>query len=593
MNIQTKIDIIRKKMEENDVDAYIVLSDDPHQTEFPHIHWTCRKWISGFSGSVGTVVITKDKAIVFTAPMYEVQSKNELAGTGYEIKLMTNRFATEYVEWLAGNIEPGSTVAMDGRTVSVNLYDKLVKLLTKKQIKINLYLDLVGQIWEDRPELPMDEIFIYNVKYSGKSSKDKLEEVRNIMSTKKVDTYLIGSLDDISWLYNFRSRAIVFNPMDYSYALVGKEYAYLYIDNKKVTEDVRKALSSEGITIKGYEEIVEDIKILENNSVYIDPKRTNALLYSSISSNCEIIEGTNITTDLKVIKNEIELKNLREVQKREGANISKFIYWMKQNVGKEHITELSAQVKLLQFLKLHEDMVGSYPPLIQYGANAAMPHYYPTEETNAVVKPKGAFLFDCGGHYYGCTTDTTRTIALGKLSDEFKTHFTAVLKSLIKISTLRFPEGSAGVLLSGIIRDELWRYGIHGAGGTGHGVGNCLNVHEMPPMIRYTPIIESRHLAGMNTTLEPGSYQDGKFGIRIENMAIIYKDIKTQNAQFLKFETVTRIPIELDAINVSMLTDSELEWLNNYHKAVYNDIVEFMDVEERNWLAEATCEIKR
>ncbi|MNO93308.1 Aminopeptidase [compost metagenome] len=497
-----------------------------------------------------------------------------------------------YTEWLKNTLKEGSTVGFDGSVFSVDLFKGMEKAFKSKNINIKIEKDLIDEIWEDRPEIPKELVFLHGIKYAGKSRVEKLNKVKANMSTKGANYYLLTSLDDIAWLLNIRGNDVPNNPVVISNVLVGEDKCYLFVDASKVTHDIRLELENDGIEIKGYNEIHQILNQLTiDDSIIFDANKTSISMYNSINTDTTKIEEPNITTALKAIKNEVEIENLRNCQVSDGLAMVKFIKWLKESVTSEKITEISAQQMLESFRRQQDLFVEpSFDTIAGYKDHAAMMHYKANKETQYTLKDEGFFLVDSGGQYFNGTTDTTRTIVLGKLTEEEKRDFTLVLKGHIALSSVKFLEGATGSSLDVLATQPISEYGLDYKCGTGHGVGFFLNVHEGPQGFRKEP--NSVKLEkGMVITNEPGIYKEGKHGVRTENIMLVVEEEKTEFGQFMSFEAITYCPIDLDAIDKDMLTDKEKQWLNDYHKMVYKRLSPYLDEEHKAWLKKETREI--
>lgn len=592
MDVKKRIEKLRSLMKENKIDAYIIPSFDAHQSEYVAENWKGRQWISGFTGSAGTVVITLDDAGLWTDGRYYIQAEKQLEGSGIRLFKMADLGVPSYTEWLKNTLKEGSTVGFDGSVFSVDLFKGMEKAFKSKNIKIKIEKDLIDEIWEDRPEIPKELVFLHGIKYAGKSRVEKLNKVRVNMSSKGANYYLLTSLDDIAWLLNIRGNDVPNNPVVISNVLVGEDKCYLFVDASKVTHDIRLELETDGIEIKGYNEIHQILNQLTiDDSIIFDANKTSISMYNSINTDTTKIEEPNITTALKAIKNEVEIENLRNCQVSDGLAMVKFIKWLKESVTKEEITEISAE-KMLEAFRRQQDLFvePSFDTIAGYKDHAAMMHYKATKETQYTLKDEGFFLVDSGGQYFNGTTDTTRTIALGKLTEEEKRDFTLVLKGHIALSSVKFLEGATGSSLDVLARQPIWEYGLDYKCGTGHGVGFFLNVHEGPQGFRKEP--NSVKLEkGMVITNEPGIYKEGKHGVRTENIMLVVEEEKTEFGQFMSFEAITYCPIDLDGIDKDMLTDKEKQWLNDYHKMVYKRLSPYLDEGHKSWLKKETREI--
>lgn len=592
MNVNNKISKLRKLIESRGIDAYIIPTYDPHQSEYVGEHWQARVWISGFTGSAGTIVVTKDEAGLWTDGRYFIQAENQLKGSEVKLFKMGIPGYPTYIEWIRDTLEKGGTLGFDGKVFPDSDVKKMREKLSNKEIKFVEEYDLIDEIWTDRPELPMDEIFIHDEKYTGKAPKEKLEDVREEMKKLEVEYYILGSLDDIAWVYNIRGKDVQYNPIVTSYALISMDSAYLFVHKVKVSEAVESFLNENGIEIREYDEVRNYVENIEKESrVFIDSSRVNRWLYNGIPKECKIVEGTNITTNLKAIKNTVEIKNLKNSYIKDGVALVKFLYWLDTNLGKIPMSEISVSDKLEEFRKEQELFVEpSFGTIAAYKDHAPMMHYSATKESDYTLKKEGMILIDSGGQYLDGTTDITRTIVLGSITEEEKKDFTLTLKGHINLINARFLYGATGSNLDVLARYPLWQQGIDYKCGTGHGVGFFLNVHEGPH--RFAPIPNKVKLEeGMVVTIEPGVYKEGKHGIRIENDVVVRKDIETESGQFMKFETISYCPIDLKGIDLELLDESERKWLNNYHKEVYENLFPYINDDEKEWLKNETRSI--
>lgn len=589
MEVKEKLRLLREEMKKKGLDAYIIPSSDAHQSEYVADHWRSRAWISGFTGSAGTFVITMKESGLWTDGRYFIQADKQLSGTETKLFKMRQPNVPTYTEWLGDSLSQGECVGVDSSVFSWSQIREMKEHFDKKGIKINGDYDLIDLIWEDRPEIPMSEVYIHDVKYCGKSTLEKLKIVRNYMDRIGAQHYLLSSLDDIAWLFNIRGNDVSNNPVVVSYALISEKDAILFVDNKKISKEVSEILKENGVQVKEYLKIDEYLNNLNSsNAVYIDPNKVSLKLYDSIPKKCIKIEERDITTTLKSVKNEVEIKNLKRCHIKDGVAMIKFLRWLDKNVGNIDITEISASDKLEGFRREQEHFIEtSFDTIAAYKDHAPMMHYKATEDTDYALKREGMLLVDSGGQYLDGTTDITRTIILGTLTEEERHDFTLVLKSHMALSNLKFLYGATGSNLDVIARQPIWEEGIDYKCGTGHGVGFLLNVHEGPQ--RFSQDLNNAVLkAGMIITNEPGIYKEGKHGIRTENELLVIKDEETEFGQFMRFEPVTYCPIDLDGIDINMLTEKEKLWLNNYHKKVYETLSSYLNEEEREWLKKET-----
>lgn len=582
---------LREVMKGENIDYYIIPSSDAHQSEYVAEYFKGREFISGFTGSAGTLLVGSKEAYLWTDGRYFIQADKELNGSGISLmKIRTPGYPT-IEEWIRSNIKANEILGFDGKVFSVKEYEGYLNIAKEIGFNINMGNDLLDNIWTDRPELPQDKIFIHDEKYAGKSSSEKLKEVRRNMESKKGDFYILSSLDDIAWLCNIRGNDIKFNPVALAYVVVGKDYANLYINNNKLDDITKNKLYNEGFIIKEYDEIEEDVKLL-SGAVILDEVRLNAKIFTALNDKVKVIRETNITTNLKAIKNEVEIANWEISQVRDGVAMVKFIKWLKENIGKEKITEISASDKLRDFRAEGENYKGdSFGTIAGYKEHAAMMHYSATEASDYELKPEGMFLLDSGAQYLDGTTDITRTFILGPITEEEKRDYTLVLQGHIALATARFLRGSTGINLDVLARKPLWDYGIDYKCGTGHGLGFFLNVHEGPQAIR--PMGNSTELEpGMVVTNEPGVYKEGRYGIRTENTIIVEKDLVSEEfGEFYKFRTMSYCPIDLEGVNVEMLSLQEKTWLNDYHKMVFEKLSPYLNEEEKEFLKYETRRI--
>ena len=592
--IKQRIENIRDLMKEKNIYAYIVPSSDYHQSEYVGDYFKSREFMSGFTGSAGTLIISMDEAGLWTDGRYFIQAENELKDSGIKLFKMGEEGVPTIEEYLLEKLPKNSTLGFDGRVMSVKEGQSLANKLAFQGINIEYKYDLVNDIWEDRCSLPTEKAFLLGTEYSGESFSDKLSRIRAVMKEKKATTHILASLDDIAWLFNIRGRDVKSNPVVLSYAVISIDSVYLFIDKNKIGEDIRAELSKENVQIKGYEEVYEFIKKIEENEVVlIDTSKVNYAIYNNIPSNVQKIEERNPSILFKSIKNEIELKNIRNSHIKDGVAFTKFMYWLKNNIGKIEITEISATQKLEEFRREQDKFIEpSFSTIAAYKDHAAMMHYSATEESNYKLEPRDLFLVDSGGQYFDGTTDITRTIALGPIPENVRKDFTNVVRGMIRLSKAKFLYGCRGYNLDILARGPLWEEGIDYKCGTGHGIGFVLNVHEGPNGFRWkvrediddTCILEE----GMVTTNEPGVYIEGSHGIRIENELICQRGPKVGLDQFMEFETITFAPIDLDGVNPEYMDKSEIVWLNNYHKEVFDKISPYLNEDEVEWLKQYT-----
>ncbi|WP_099313729.1 aminopeptidase P family protein [Clostridium paraputrificum] len=582
---------LREVMKKENVDYYIIPSGDSHQSEYVPEYYKGRAYVSGFTGSAGTLLVGIEESYLWTDGRYFIQAEKELNGSGIKLMKMNIPGYPSLIEWIKNNVKEGKTLAFDGSTISTNEYKNYKELSEKNGFNIKMDKDFLNEIWSDRPELSKEKIFIHDIKYCGRCTSEKLQEVRDEMKKLEGENYVIASLDDIAWLFNIRGNDIAYNPVALAYALISDNEAVLYIDEEKVANDDKRRLEAQGVTLKPYNDIYKDIKNV-TESIIIDGAKVNGKLYYLISEDVKIIENLNITTSLKAVKNEVEIKNMEVSQVRDGVAMVKFIKWLKENVGKINMTEISASDKLEEIRAKGEYFKGlSFNTIAGYKDHAAMMHYSATEESQYELNSEGMLLIDSGAQYLDGTTDITRTFILGSITEEEKRDFTLVLKSHIALATTIFLKGTNGCNLDAIARRPLWKYGMDYKCGTGHGVGFFLNVHEGPQGIR--PFGNTIALEpDMILTNEPGVYKENKHGIRTENTLLVTKAFKNDEmGEFYKFDTISYCPIDLEGVDVSLLDEEEREWLNNYHRTVYEKLSPYLTEEEKKFLEKETRSI--
>ena len=571
-------------MKQHSVAACIIPSADPHLSEYPSEHWKVRRWLSGFDGSAGTLVVTQRSAGLWTDSRYYLQAENQLEGT--EIKLFKDGLpeTPSFTKWLSENLLENSKIAIDGKCVSTEQWREWVETLRTTSLQMTDF-DLISEIWTDRPPLPAKPFFNLDIKYAGRSTEEKLADLRAEMRRQKAGICLLTALDDVAWLLNIRGCDVEYNPVVIAFAAVEMEKVILFVvqSKKKARND-----KTNDIFIADYNEIYSYLSSLKNNpTCLIDIAKTNFSLYKSVSQNCKIVETTSPVSLAKSIKNETEIAGFRSAMERDGAAMVKFLRWLENALkNSEKVTEISAAEKLLSFRKEQDLFFSeSFHPIVGYGAHGAIGHYAATQESNATIKPEGFLLLDSGAQYFDGTTDITRTLALGEISEQQKREFTLVLKGHIALASVRFPEGTQGIQLDVLARKALWDNGLNYGHGTGHGVGHFLCVHEYPPHI--SPRRNGGELkAGMLLSNEPGLYRQGEYGIRTESLVLVKKMEEFDN--FLCFETLTLCPIDTRAIDFDLLTEEEKTWLHNYHQTVYDRLSPHLNEEEKRWLIEKT-----
>lgn len=595
--IQKRLAALRSKMKERNVDAYLVPTDDFHCSEYVGEYFKCRRYITGFTGSAGTAAITMDDAGLWTDGRYFLQAGEQLKGTTITLQKMGEEGVPTIEEYVMSHLKAGQTVGFDGRTMTAKAGAELEEKLAEKGISISCEMDLVGEIWEERPELSCEPVWSLDAAYVGKTREEKLSDIQNELEKKKADYFLLTSLDDIAWLLNIRGNDILCNPVVLSYFVLTKDGGILFAQKEAFGEKLIEELAHAGITIQPYDQVYAYVKqISQGKKILIDPSSVNYTLRKSIPEGVEILEEMNPTKLKKACKTPVEVENMKKAHEKDGAAVVKFIYWLKENVGKTEITELSAAQKLEEFRGQQENYLGpSFTPIIGYAAHGAIVHYSATEETDASLKPCGLVLADTGGQYLEGTTDITRTIVLGETTQKEKEYFTRVLRGNLNLSSAKFLYGCTGMNLDCLARGPLWEIGEDYNHGTGHGVGYLLNVHEGPNRINWKCSATGEYPAvfeeGMITSDEPGYYAEGEFGIRHENLIVCRKAEKKDGKQYMEFEPLTLVPFDLDAVLPEKMSDKERKLLNQYHKKVYEKVSPYLNEEERAWLKTATREI--
>ncbi len=592
MNVPERISALRALMEERGYDAYMVPTDDNHQSEYVGEHFKARAFITGFTGSAGTAVITKDAAGLWTDGRYFIQAENQLKDSGVALFKMGEPNVPTVEDYIADILPEGGTLGFDGRVVAMGEGQALEEAVAKKNAKIDYSTDLIDKIWEDRPALSKEPAFALGEEYTGESTQSKLSRIRRAMEEEGADIHIIASLDDVCWTTNLRGNDIEFFPLLLSYAVITKNDMKLYIDEDKLTDEMKENLAKDNISLRPYNAIYEDVKgFCPDSTILVDPSRLNYALYNNLPKEAKVIEKVNPTVLMKAMKNDTEIKNIKNAHVKDGVAVTKFMHWLKKNVGKIEITEISAAEKLEEFRKEQEGYLWqSFEPICGSGEHGAIVHYAATPETNVPVVTDGLFLTDTGGGYMEGSTDITRTFAFGKLSERMIEDFTTVLLCNLRLARAVFMHGTCGYNLDILARMPAWERGINYNHGTGHGVGYLMNIHEAPCGFRIAIRERERAVieAGMVITNEPGIYIEGSHGIRTENELLVCEGQKTEYGQFLYFEPITYVPIDLDAVNPDMMTKEDKEQLNAYHAKVYELVSPHLNDEEQKWLKEYT-----
>lgn len=599
-----KIGQLRDRMKELGIDAYLVPTADFHESEYVGEFFKCRHFLTGFNGTAGTAVITMDKAGLWTDGRYFVQAEEQLSGSEIKLYRMGEPEFPTLDEFLEEELPVDGCLGFDGRVVNSELGYGLQNLLQEKNVTINCSKDLVGEIWTSRPAMSCEPIWSLDVKYAGKSTVEKLSDLRDAMKKNKAQIHLMTALDEIAWLFNLRGNDIVNNPVFLSYALITQDEAYLYVQKEAIKEDTKMgkevcaALAEAKVQVKEYAEFLQDVAALKNEKILLERKKASFAVCESIDASCRIIDEMNPCATMKAVKNATEIENMRKAHLKDGIAVTKFMYWLKHTIGTCDMTEMTAAHKIEELRAEQGNYIEpSFVTIAAYKENAAMCHYHPSDEVCKKLKPEGLLLVDSGGQYLEGTTDITRTYALGPLTEKEKEYYTIVAAAMLKVSTMKFLHGCRGINLDYTIREAFWKRGLDFAHGTGHGVGYLSNVHERPNGLRWKVVPERQDSAviepGMICSDEPGLYFAGDFGTRTENLILCVEDEKNEYGQFLKFEFLTKAPIDLEALDIRFMDDADIERLNTYHKDVYETISPYMNDEEKEWLKHVTREISR
>lgn len=592
MTVPERLSALRKCMEEKNIDVYVVPTADFHQSEYVGEHFKARKFITGFSGSAGTAVITKTEARLWTDGRYFIQAAAQLEGTTVELMKMGEPGVPEMNAYIEEVLKEGETLGFDGRVVSVGEGEGYVAIAEKKNAKVNYQVDLIDEIWEDRPVLSEEPAFDLDVKYAGETVAGKLTRIREEMKKAGTNVHVVSTIDDICWTLNIRGNDIDFFPLVLSYGIITMDSFELYIDERKLDDELKAKLAKDGVRLHPYNDIYEDVKKFGSDVVaMVDPGKLNYALFNNIPENVKTIEKRNPAILMKAIKNPVEIENIRKAQIKDSVAHVRFMKWLKENVGKMKITEMSASDKLDEFrAEMGNFIRPSFEPISSFGEHGAIVHYTSSPETDVELKEGQLFLTDTGAGFYEGSTDVTRTYALGEVPQIMKDHFTLVAISNLQLGSAKFLEGSTGMILDILARKPFWDRDLNFNHGTGHGVGYLLNIHEGPAGFRWkyrkgeTEVLQE----GMVITDEPGIYIEGSHGIRLENELLTCKGTLNEYGQFMYFEAITLIPMDLDAINPDIMTQEDKKLLNDYHAKVYEVIAPYLNEEEQEWLKKYT-----
>ncbi len=580
-------------MKENDIDFLLIPSSDPHMGEYIPEHWRIIAWLTGFTGSAATVVVSQSFAGLWTDSRYHIQAEYQLHGSGFQLIKQMYSGNTDYVEWLAENINTGQKLGLDGRIVPIGLLRKLESVIEGGINAIDFECDVITEIWTDRPAMPADMAWDLPDEYAGKSRSVKMAEVRTEMKKSGITHHLLTSPDDIMWLLNIRGNDVKYTPLLMSFALVTENQVLLFTEESKVPFKLASEFDKLEIVILPYEETAGMLTTITRGSVVlINPSTVSSSLFKAIPAHAEIKEDISIPSRMKSVKNKTEIANIEKAMISDGVALTRFFHWIETNLDSVPMSELSLTEKLNNIRLQQENCIGpSFNPIIAYNGHAALPHYSATSDTDSVIGTEGILLVDSGGQYLGGTTDITRTISLGTATEQQKKDFTLVLKGTIGLALMKFPYGTRGVQIDMIARKALWENGINYGHGTGHGVGFCLSVHEGPMGISpgVTAISKTVLEPGILISDEPGIYREGEYGIRTENLLICYEDEVTDFGRFLRFHTTSLCYIDRSLADVKLLTQEEIEWLNKYHDEVFDKLSPFLSDEERVWLRDKTA----
>ncbi|QBQ40074.1 aminopeptidase P family protein [Sphingobacterium psychroaquaticum] len=586
-----KLSALRAAMKAKGIDGYIIPSSDPHISEYLPDRYKCIAWTSGFTGSAGTLAITQDFAGLWTDSRYFVQAVDQLADTGFELVKLKVQGAAEYADWLAKKLPAGATVAFDGNLASVALAQAVKDMLTPVGIVVDGHTDLLDAIWEGRPTLPTEKAYLLDLAATGASTKTKLDQVKEVLKAKRADAHLISSLDDLAWVLNIRGRDVKCNPVVLGFLLIEGTQQTLFIDPIKLDASDVESLKAAEVAIKPYSEAFTAIKSIKAKQILLDPKRTCFAMFDAVPDSATIVEAMNPSTLLKAVKNDVELAHTRNAMVKDGVAMTKFFKWVEEQVATGELTEMSIADKL-QALRAEGDAFVdiSFDTIAGYLEHGALPHYKATEDSDAKLKPTGLLLVDSGGQYLDGTTDITRVISLGNITPNEKEDYTIVLKGTIEGSMAVFPRGTRGYQIDAITRRPIWETLRNYGHGTGHGVGFFLNVHEGPHTFNPSNV-DIPVEVGMISSIEPGLYREGQYGIRIENL--VHSKVLTQNefGEFMDFETLTICYIATDLVEKTLLDQKHIDWLNKYNAWVFEKLAPHLDVETQKWLQEKTKSI--
>lgn len=590
LTVPEKLEKLRELMRNQHVNALIVMSADPHMSEYLPDYWKARQWLSGFSGSVGTLVVTQNFAGLWADGRYWVQAEQQLVGTGFELQKLTSDESSTHLAWIEKNLQPESVIVVNGHTLSIQQFKALEHTARVNNYKLETQQDLVGEIWLNRPELPSKKIHLMPEGLNALSRKEKIQAIRETLHSKNIAGHFISSLDDIAWILNARGQDVEYNPVFLSHLYVSAKQTVLFIDAEKVDVSIQQALATDGIEIRNYEDTAKFLANISDASVLLDPAKVSIFHEQAVAKDIRVIYDINPSTIFKSRKHESEIAHIRHAMVKDGIALCHFFHWLEKTLHHgESISELTIDEKITAFRAQQDGFIGlSFSTIAGFNANGALPHYRATEEHYSFIEGDGLLLIDSGGQYVDGTTDITRVVPVGMPTGQQKRDYTLVLKCHIALAKTIYPEGLAAPLLDSICRNTLWQHGLDYRHGTGHGVGFALNVHEGPQVLSYYAPIHaySKLREGMIISNEPGLYHEGQYGIRIENLVAnkLHSGFEKTYGEFLEFETLTLCPIHLDCIVVDMLTNEEKDWLNGYHQTVQERLAEHLSGEVLDWL---------
>ncbi|MDF3346967.1 aminopeptidase P family protein [Acinetobacter pittii] len=597
LTVPEKLEKLRELMRNQHVDALIVMSADPHMSEYLPDYWKARQWLSSFSGSVGTLVVTQNFAGLWADGRYWVQAEQQLVGTGFDLQKLTSDESSTHLAWIEKNLQSESVIVVNGHTLSIQQFKALEHTARVNNYKLETQQDLVGEIWVDRPELPSEKIHLMPEGLNALSRKEKIQAIRESLANKNIAGHFISSLDDIAWVLNARGQDVEYNPVFLSHLYINAEQAILFIDAEKVDVSIQQALAADGIEICNYGDTAKFLSNISDTSVLLDPAKVSIFHEQAIVKDIQVVYDINPSTLFKSRKHESEIAHIRHAMVKDGVALCHFFHWLEKALhSQENISELTIDEKITAFRAQQDGFIGpSFSTIAGFNANGALPHYRATEEHYSFIEGDGLLLIDSGGQYVDGTTDITRVVPVGTPTGQQKRDYTLVLKCHIALAKTIYPEGLAAPLLDSICRHTLWQHGLDYRHGTGHGVGFALNVHEGPQVLSYYAPIHaySKLREGMIISNEPGLYHEGQYGIRIENLVAnkLHSGFEKTYGDFLEFETLTLCPIHLDCIVVDMLTNEEKDWLNGYHQTVQERLAEHLSGDVLDWLIYNTRKI--